>query len=401
MSVKNETLVFVAAKRSAFGAFGGSLASLSATDLALETSRACLEQSQLKASDLDAVVMGNVVQSSSDAIYLARHVGLRLGMPIDRPALNVNRLCGSGFEAIAQGAYLIQMDGVQAVLVGGTESMSQVPYVLRGARSGYRMGHGELEDFLMASLTDSFTGLPMAITAENLAEEYKISRTEVDAYALESQKRAAKAWEMGFFKDEIAPIVLKSKKGEIRFERDEHMRPETTLETLAKLKPVFKKDGVVTAGNASGIVDGAAVLILATESFAKSRGCRILGRLSAWAAVGCDPKVMGIGPVPASKKALERYAVLKGKTQSVADMKRVEVNEAFSPQYLAVEKTLGLDRSKTNCNGGAISMGHPLAASGARLVGHLLYELARLGGGAGLATACIGGGQGMSVIVEV
>jgi acetyl-CoA acetyltransferase family protein len=401
-SLKNhENFVFVAAKRTPFGAFGASLASLTATDLAVHAAQACLDQSGLRPDEIDATVLGNVVQSSADAIYISRHTGLRLGMPEDRPALTVNRLCGSGFEAIAQGAYLLAMEGAKAVLVGGTESMSQVPYVLRGARWGYRMGNNEVEDFLTASLTDRYTGLPMAITAENLAERFKLTRDDVDSYALASQQRAARAWESGIFKDEVASITLKSKKGDTLFSRDEHLRPETTMQSLGKLKPVFKPDGVVTAGNASGIVDGAACLILATESFAKSRGLKVMGRLVTWASVGCDPKIMGFGPVPATRKALERYSKISGAKKSISDFKRIEVNEAFSPQYLAVEKELGLNREITNSNGGAISIGHPLAASGARLVGHLLYDLPRKGGGAGLATACIGGGQGMSVIVEV
>lgn len=394
-------LVFVAAKRTPFGAFGGSLKDYTATDLAVHAAQACLSQAGLKGTDIDSVVVGNVCQSDKDAIYVARHVGLRVGMPIEKPALIVNRLCGSGFEAIAQGAYQVAMEGAQAVLVGGTESMTRVPYVLRGARYGYRMGHGELEDYLSAALVDSYTQTPMAITAENLAVMHGFSRTQVDELALASQQRAKKAWDSGLYQDEVAPIVLKSKKGDVTVARDEHMRPETTMEILTKLKPVFKADGVVTAGNASGIVDGASMLILTTEGFAKDRGLKILGALSCWAAVGCDPKIMGIGPVPATHAVLKRYSKLSGKDKTVKDFKRVEINEAFSPQYLAVEKELGLNREITNANGGAIAVGHPLAASGARLVSHLLYDLKRRGGGAGLASACIGGGQGMSMVVEV
>jgi acetyl-CoA acyltransferase 2 len=396
-----EPLVFVAAKRTPFGRYGGSLKDVSATDLALISSRACLEQAGLKPEDLDASVFGNVVQSSVDAIYLARHVGLKLGMPIDRPALTVNRLCGSGFEAIVQGAYLLREEGMRCVLVGGTENMSQVPYVLRGARWGYRMGNGELEDYLTAALVDSFAGIPMAITAENLAERYSISRSETDAFSLQSQLRAGAAWEQGLFKDEVCPVTLPGKKGEsVVVSKDEHMRPDTKIEQLQKLQPLFKKDGTVTAGSASGIVDGACSLILCTESFARERGLRVLGRLSAWGFKGCDPKVMGIGPVPATLAALEKWSQATGTKKSVSDFKRVEVNEAFAAQFLAVSKELGLKPELTNLQGGAISIGHPLAASGARLVTHLLYELPRVGGGAGLASACIGGGQGMSVIVE-
>jgi acetyl-CoA acetyltransferase family protein len=399
--VKNETLVFVAAKRTPFGSFGGSFKDLTATDLAERAARGALEQLGAKAEDLDATVWGNVAQTAADAIYLPRHVGLRLGMPLDRPALGVNRLCGSGFEALVQGAYLLREEGMKAVLVGGSESMSQAPYALRGARWGYRMGNGELEDTLSASLTDAHVKLPMAITAENLALKYGFSREDCDKFALESQQRAAAAWAEGRIREEITPVKLVSRKGETVVERDEHMRADSSLAGLAKLAPVFKKDGVVTAGNASGITDGACALVLTTESHAKAKGWKVLGRLSTWAFVGCDPTIMGIGPVPATQKALARWSESCGSKKTVADFKRVEVNEAFAAQYLAVEKELGLKREITNADGGAISIGHPLAASGARLVTHLLYTLPRLGGGAGLASACIGGGQGMSVVVEV
>ena len=394
-------LVFVAARRTPFGKFGGSFSQLSATDLAVEASKACLAQSGLQASDIDASVFGNVIQSSPDAIYLARHVALKIGAALETPALTVNRLCGSGFEAVVQGAYLLGSGEAQCVLVGGSENMTQVPYVLRGARFGYRMGNSEIEDALHTGLVDSYTGLPMAITAENLAERYKISRAEVDAYALRSQQGAASAWAKGLFADEVSPVILASKKGETRIEKDEHLRPETTAEGLAKLPSLFKKDGTVTAGTASGIVDGACALILTRRSFAEKKGLKILGSLKAWGSSGCDPKVMGIGPVPATYKALKHYQQLHSKTIGIKDFRRVEVNEAFAAQYLAVEKELGLDPARTNLNGGAIAIGHPLAASGARLTAHLLYDLKRLGGGLGLASACIGGGQGMSLVVEV
>ncbi len=394
----SEELVFVAAKRTPFGAFGGSLAAWTATDLAEAASRAALEQAGIRGEDIDATVFGNVAQTAADAIYLARHVGLRVGLPLDRPALTVNRLCGSGFEAIVQGAYLLREEGARAVLVGGTESMSQSPYVLRGARFGYRMGHGELEDSMSASLTDAHVKMPMAITAENLATKHGFDRATCDAYALSSQQRATEAWASGVYANEVAPIKLKSKKGETLFERDEHMRPDSSLAGLAKLSPVFKKDGVVTAGNASGITDGACALVLTTASHAKARGWKPLGRLVTWAFVGCDPTIMGIGPVPATLKALERWSTLSGSKKTVDDFSLVEINEAFAPQYLAVERELGLKRERTNIHGGAIAVGHPLAASGARLVSHLLYHAPV--GKAALASACIGGGQGMSVIVE-
>lgn len=399
MSLKK--LVFVAAKRTPFGAFGGTLKDFSATDLAVHAATACLKQSGVDPKFIDSVCVGNVVQSDRDAIYLARHVGLKAGVPIPHTSLTVNRLCGSGFEAIAQGAYRILCEDESAALVGGSESMTRVPYILRGARYGYRMGNGELEDYLSAALVDTYTGLPMAITAENLAVKHGFTRAQVDELAVMSQARAGKAWTEGVYKDEVSPITIKSKKGDVEFAKDEHMRPDATLEGLAKLKPVFKADGVVTAGNASGIVDGAAMLVLCSEEFAKAHGLKVLGTLINWAAAGCEPKEMGIGPVPSTLRAMENYKKKTGKTLSISDFKRVEINEAFSAQYLAVEKELGLSRERTNVNGGAIAIGHPLAASGARLVGHLLYDLARKGGGLGLASACIGGGQGMSMIVEV
>ncbi|NCN27112.1 acetyl-CoA C-acetyltransferase [bacterium] len=396
-----EDLVFVAAKRTAFGSYGGTLASFSATDLAVEAAKACLTQSGVKANEIDSIIVGNVVQSSSDAIYLARHVGLKIGMPEDRPALVVNRLCGSGFEAIAQGAYQLMIEGADCVMVGGSESMTQIPYVLRSARFGYRLGNGVAEDYLTASLTDSYTGQPMAITAENLAERYKLSRSQVDEYALRSQQRAAAAWESGCFRDEVCPIEYTKKGKTLVFEKDEHMRPESTLESMSKLPPLFKKEGTVTAATASGICDGASMMILCKRSFAEKKKLPILGKLISWASVGCDPKIMGIGPVPATQKVLERWSTQDGKAHKVSDFALVEINEAFGAQYLSVEKELGLDPEKTNVDGGAIAIGHPLAASGTRLVSHLLYRLKSKGGKFGLASACIGGGQGMSVIVEV
>lgn len=394
-------IVFVAAKRTPFGAFGGSLQKHTATDMGAHAAKACLDQIGASGEEIDSVIFGSVVQSAKDSIYLARHIGLRVGVPVAAPALTVNRLCGSGFEAIAQGAYALTMEGARAVLVGGSESMSQIPYVLRGARFGYRLGNSEMEDYLTASLTDAHVNLPMAMTAENLAEQYKISREEIDRYALLSQQRTATALAQGRFKKEIAPMKLKAKGGEVLLENDEHPRPDTKIESLAKLAPLFKKDGVVTAGNASGMVDGAAALIMTTKEHAQKKGWKVLGHLKAWASTGCDPKIMGIGPVPATHKALERLQQQKGERKALGDFKQIEVNEAFCAQYLAVEKELGLNREKTNIHGGATAIGHPLGATGARLVAHLLYSLGDQGGGWGLASACIGGGQGMSVIIEV
>ena len=323
--------------------------------------------------------------------------GLKAGVPLERPAVTVNRLCASGFEAIAQGAQQILLGHSRVVLAGGTESMSQAPHVVRGARWGLRLGPAPpLEDSLWETVRDSYCGLSMGETAENLAERYHIGREEVDCYAARSQSCADAAWRSGVFADEVVPVMVQDRKTRQTqpWAADEHMRPGTTPEALAKLSPHFKKGGVVTAGNASGICDGAAALVLADEDVAAARGLRPLGRLVAWAAAGVDPRVMGIGPVPASRLALERAGL------ALDDMDLVEVNEAFAAQYLAVERELGLDRERTNLDGGAVALGHPLGASGARITLHLLYALRRRGGRYGLGTACVGGGQGMAVIVE-
>jgi acetyl-CoA acetyltransferase family protein len=322
-------------------------------------------------------------------------VGLKAGLPITTPGLTVNRLCGSGFQAIVNGAEQLLLGEGGAVLVGGTENMTQAPHVLRGARDGWPFGKAPaVEDSLWSALTDSYCNTPMAVTAENLAQKYGITRQQCDEYALSSQQRWAAANEKGAFKDEIAPLEIPSKKGAITFATDEHPRPQSTLETLGKLPPVFKKDGVVTAGNASGICDGAACLVLATEDFAKRKGLTPLARIVQWGVAGVEPSLMGIGPAPAIRSALERASL------KLSDMDLVEVNEAFAPQYLAVEKELGLDRAKTNVNGGAIALGHPLGASGARITAHLVYELARRGGRYAVGSACIGGGQGIAVVLE-
>jgi acetyl-CoA acetyltransferase family protein len=385
----------VGAKRTAFGTFSGALKDLSANDLAVEASKAVLAQAGVAPDKIDTVIFGNVQQTSRDAIYHARHVGLRAGVPVPVPALTVNRLCGSGFQAIVCGAEQILLGDAEVALVGGAESMSQAPHVIYGARTGLPFGKpGALSDSLWDALTDTFTGLPMAMTAENLAEQYKISRQECDEYALRSQKAWAAAQERGGFQSEIAPIEMKSKKGVTQFAVDEHPRPTTTPEILAKLSPVFKKDGVVTAGNASGICDGAAALVICSKEAGQKHGWKPLARLQNWGIAGCDPKIMGIGPAPAIRKALERQG------SKVGDYDLVEVNEAFAPQYLAVEKELGLDRDKTNVDGGAIALGHPLGASGARIVTHLVHELRRRGGKQAIGSACIGGGQGIAVLIE-
>jgi acetyl-CoA acyltransferase 2 len=389
-------LVFLAARRTPFGTYGGSLKDVSATDLAVHAAKAALAQSRVSPDDVDNVVFGNVMQTSADAIYLARHVGLKAGLRQEVPALTVNRLCGSGFQAVVDAALEMLAGHSQCALVGGSENMSQAPHVARGLRFGVALGKApKLEDTLWEALTDSYNGLPMAMTAENLAAKYGISQKEVDEYSVQSQRRFAAAQESGRFADEIAAIDLPGKKGAtVHFARDEHNRPDTTVEGLQKLPKVFKKDGVIHAGAASGICDGAAALLLATQEFAERRGLKPIGKLLGWGISGCDPSIMGIGPAPAIRRALERHQA------ALTDFDLFEVNEAFAPQYLAVEKELGLPRDRTNVDGGAIAVGHPLGASGARITSHLLYELRRRGGKRGIGSACIGGGQGIALLLE-
>jgi acetyl-CoA acyltransferase 2 len=390
-------VVFLSGVRTGFGKFGGTLKDFSATQLGAMAARHALERAGVEPGRVDHVVFGNAQQTSADAIYLARHVGLQAGLPIEVPAVTVNRLCGSGFESIIQGAQQILLDESGVVLCGGAESMSQAPHVVRGARWGIRLGPAApFEDTLWEALTDPQCGFSMAETAENLADEYGLTRREVDEYALLSQQRAKKAWDDCVFETEVIPVPVKNPRTKQLedWRADEHMRPETTLEGLSKLPPYFKKDGFVTAGNASGICDGAAATVIASETFATARGLEPLGRLVAWGVVGVEPKYMGIGPAPAARKALAKAG------KRLEDMDLVEVNEAFSPQYVAVEKELGLDRARTNVHGGAIAVGHPLAASGTRITIHLLHALRRAGKKYGLGSACIGGGQGAAVIVE-
>lgn len=395
LDIRRRDVVILSGVRTAFGTLSGSLAGLTATDLAVPTATAALDQAGVAPSDVDHVIYGNVLQTANDAIYLARHVGLRAGVPQAVPALTLNRLCGSGFQAIVSAAEQILTGQAQVVLCGGSESMSQAPHVMHGLRKGQRFGKApKMQDLLWECLTDTYTGAPMAITAENLADQYDISREACDAYALTSQERWASAHEAGKFADEIVAIDVKQRRKVVSFAVDEHPR-STTIDSLGKLPPVFKKDGRVTAGNASGICDGAASLVVADAAWAKERGLTPIARIAGWGVSGCDPTIMGIGPVPSSKRALETSGL------SLADMALVEVNEAFAPQYLAVEKELGLDRDITNVNGGAIALGHPLAASGARITATLIHELRRRSGGYGLGTACIGGGQGIAIVVEV
>ncbi len=390
---KPEVLILGGA-RTPMTSFVGALKDLSALELGAIAARGAFDRTGVKPENIDHVVIGNVLQTSADAIYGARHVALKAGVPIEVPALTVNRLCGSGIQAAVSGAQMIQLGEADIVLTGGVESMSQAPHVIRGLRGGLKLGQGKLEDSLWEGLVDSYCGCTMAVTAENCAAKYGISRAEQDCYALRSQQLADRAWKEGRLAGEVVPVEIKTRKGVEIVDRDDHMRPETTLDVLAKLPPAFKKDGTVTAGNASGIVDGGAALILASRDAADRHALRPLGRLVAWASVGVDPALMGMGPAPATR------AVLKQAGLTLGDIDLVEVNEAFAGQYLAVEKELGLDRERVNVNGGAIALGHPLGMTGTRLLLTLVHELRRRGKSRGLATACIGGGQGIAAIVE-
>jgi acetyl-CoA acetyltransferase family protein len=390
----SEEVFIVGGARTPMTDYVGALRDVSALELGAIAARGAFEKTGVKPEWIDHAVVGNVLQTSSDAIYGARHVALKAGVPVDVPALTVNRLCGSGIQAAVSGAQMIQLGEASLVLTGGIESMSQAPHVIRGLRTGLKLGQGKLEDYLWEALLDPYCGCTMAMTAENCAAKYEITREAQDCYALRSQQLADRAWKEGRFLDEIVPVEIKTRKAVHVVDRDDHLRPETTLEVLAKLPPAFKKDGTVTAGNASGIVDGGAALILASREAVDARRLRPIGRLVGWAAVGVEPSLMGMGPAPATRRVLERTGL------SLDDIDLIEVNEAFAGQYLAVEKELGLDRDKVNVNGGAIALGHPLGMTGTRLLLTVLLELRRRGRKRGLATACIGGGQGIAAIVE-
>ncbi len=392
MEIKD--LVLVDGARTPMAEFNSSFAGVSAIELGAHAAKAALERSGFEPGEIDHTVVGNALQTSADAIYGARHVALRAGVPEEKPALTVNRLCGSGIQAIVSGAHMILTGEAQTCLVGGMENMSQAPHVIWGARTGFGLGQGKLEDLLVSALLDPYCGCFMAQTSNNLARDYDISREEQDEFAAESQRRAAAAWEAGRLAEEIEPLEVGRGKRAKTIERDEHLRPETTVEVLARLKPVFDDDGFVTAGNASGIVDGAAMLLLTTAERAARDGRKPLGRIRSWATVGVEPSRMGIGPAPAIRAALEKAGLEQG------DLDLVEINEAFAGQILAVIRELELDVEKLNVNGGAIALGHPLGATGGRIVLTLLKELNRRGGGVGVASACIGGGQGIAMIVE-
>lgn len=389
-----EQIYIVNGARTAFGTFGGALKDVDATTLAVTASKAAIERSKVNSEDIDLTIFGNVLHSSNNSPYLARHVALKSGVPIASPSLSVNRLCGSGLQSIISAAQSLLLGEGRVALTGGTENMSITPHVLRGSRFGTKLGSPQVDDMLWAGLTDEYIGSGMGMTAENLADKYSISREEQDEYALRSHQLAAKATEEGKFAEEIIPVEIKTRKGPVEFDRDEHIRPDTSLESLAKLRPAFKKGGSVTGGNASGINDGAAATVVATDSYVKEKGLKPIARIVSWGVAGVEPDIMGIGPVPAIKQALEKAQL------TLADMDLIEVNEAFAAQYLAVEKALDLDRDKTNVNGGAIALGHPLGASGTRVVYTLIKELQRRGGKYGIASLCIGGGQGIAMVVE-
>ena len=380
--------------RTAFGTYGGALRDTSATDLAVVAAKGALARSKVEPARIDHVIFGNVLQTSGDAVYFARHVGLRSDVPKEVPALTVNRLCGSGLQAILLGAQEIQLGQAEFVLAGGGENMSLAPHQIRGARWGLPLGDQQLEDYLWVALVDSYNGLGMANTAENLGRKYGITRDAADEFAYRSHSLAAQARESCRLGEEIVPVEVRTKKGTVVVDKDEHIRADTTLEKLARLEARFEKGGTVTPGNASGINDGAAAVVVASAEAAAKAGLAPLARIVSGGVCGVDPDIMGIGPAPSSRRALEKAGL------RVEDMDLVEINEAFATQYLAVEKDLGLDRERVNVNGGAIALGHPLGASGARLALTLVYELRKREKRYGLASLCIGGGQGIAAIVE-
>jgi len=388
-------IAIVNGARTPMGRYGGKLRDFTAQELGAVAGKEAMQRAGVDPKQVDHAVFGNAQQTSGDALYGARHVALKAGLPIETPALTVNRLCGSGMQAIVSAAQMIQLGEAKTVLAGGMESMSMAPHVIRGARWGFGLGEGKMEDSLMVALLDTQCGLMMAQTAELYGDQQGITRQAMDEFSLRSQKLAAEAQQACRLKEETTPVPLRNRKGEPTgemFEKDDHLRPETTMEGLAKLRPAFGKN--ITAGNASGIVDGGAAVVLMPLEDAQKRNLKPMGRLVSWGIAGVDPKIMGQGPVPSSKIALKKAGL------KLEDIDLVEVNEAFAAQYLAVERELGLDGNRVNVNGGAIALGHPLGATGTRLVLTLLYELRRRKGKYGLATACIGGGQGIALIVE-
>jgi acetyl-CoA C-acetyltransferase len=387
-------VVIVSGVRTAIGDFGGSLKDFSPTELGARVVREALSRAQVAGDEVGHVVFGHVINTEPKDMYLARVAALNGGVAQHAPALTLNRLCGSGLQAVISAAQSILLGDADIALAGGAESMSRAPYTMPDARFGARMGEARMIDMMLGALHDPFDAIHMGVTAENIAERYGISRDTQDALALESHRRAAYAIEHGYFKEQILPITLKSKKGETVFDTDEHVRGETTAADLAKLRPAFKKDGSVTAGNASGLNDAAAALVLMERQVAQERGLKPLARLVSYGHAGVDPKYMGLGPVPATRTALARARL------SVADLDVIEANEAFAAQACAVAQDLGFDPQRVNPNGSGISLGHPIGATGALITVKALYELQRIAGRHALVTMCIGGGQGIAAIFE-
>lgn len=387
--------VIVSAVRTAIGTFQGGLAEVPAVKLGEVAVKAALERISLKPEEVDEVILGNVLQAGLGQ-NPARQSAIGAGLPVQVPSLTINKVCGSGLKAVMLAAQAVKLGDASVVVAGGMESMSRAPYVLEKARTGYRMGNGELVDVMIRDgLWDAFNNYHMGITAENICSEYNLNREELDQFALESQQRAVAAIESGRFKDEIVPVEIATKKGTVLFEKDEQPRADSSLEGLAKLKPAFKpQGGMVTAGNSSSINDGGAAVVVMSRSRANQLGLKPLATIKSYASAGVEPRLMGMGPVPASKRALER-ADLK-----LAEIDLVEANEAFAAQSVAIGKQLGFDRAKLNVNGGAIALGHPIGASGTRVLVTLIHELAKRDGRYGLATLCIGGGMGVAMIIE-
>jgi acetyl-CoA C-acetyltransferase len=386
-------VVISSAARTAVGSYGKSLKGVPPTELGATAVEAALDRAGVEREQVDQVVFGNVIHSAPEDMYMARVVGIKAGIPKEVPAFTVNRLCGTGVQSIVSGAQSIQTGDAEVVVAGGAESMSRGPYWMPSARFGARMGEAGMVDPVVGGLTDPFNRIHMGVTAENLAESHSISREEQDEFALESHRRAAAATEAGRFEDEIVPVPVKVKKDTVDFTRDEHVRGDATIESLAKLKPVFKPDGTVTAGNASGMNDAGAAVVLMHEKKAEELGAPVRGRILSYAYCGVDPKTMGIGPVPAVKKAMERAG------KSLEEVEVIELNEAFAAQSLAVVKDLDLDLEKVNPNGGAIALGHPIAATGSVITAKILSEMERQDYKLGLVTLCIGGGQGIALVI--
>jgi acetyl-CoA C-acetyltransferase len=394
MASNNREVVVISGVRTAIGDYGGALKDLAPTELAAQVIREAVQRSKVDAKDVGACVLGNVIHTEARDMYFSRVAGLKGGLPEDSTALTVNRLCGSGLQAIVSASQMILLGDADVAVGGGAESMSRGGYLMPSLRWGARMADSNVVDMMVGALTDPFDTVHMGITAENIAEKWKITREQQDEFSAESHRRAVNAIEKGYFKDQILPIELKSRKGTTLFDRDEHARADASPESLAKLRAVFKKEGTVTAGNASGINDGAAAVVLMERAAAEKRGLKPMARLVSYGLAGVDPKIMGIGPVPASKKALEKAGL------KIEQMDVVESNEAFAVQALAVTCDLKLDPKKTNPNGGAVGLGHPIGATGAVLTVKALYELQRTGGKYALVTMCIGGGQGIAAVFE-